>query len=83
MVPIFNKAKEKSKIFLILYCSCVYDGLLHKYHSAIETSSQPDPQASCSVADSDDVYYRFGGAAIASMLHSRYAHIKDCALADK
>ena len=34
-------------------------------------------------ADSDDVYYRFGGAAIASMLRSRYSRIKTCALTDK
>jgi len=52
----------------------VYDELLRKCHSTIESTCQSDAQPS--VADPDDVYYRFGGAAIASMLHSRYAQIK-------
>ena len=55
----------------MLNCGIVYDELLRKRHSAIETSSHPDVQST--VVDSDDVYYRFGGAAISSRLHSRYA----------
>ena len=43
--------------------------------------NQPDVQSSS--VDSDDVYYRFGGATISSMLHSRYARIKVCALSDQ
>ena len=70
----YSLPKERSKTFLILYCSSVYDELLRKCHSTIESTCQSDAQPS--VADPDDVYYRFGGAAIASMLHSRYAQIK-------
>ena len=39
---------------------------------------QKDP-----VADSEDVYYRFGGAVIASMLHSRYEKLKQHSGDDK
>lgn len=43
----------------MLYCGSVYDELLHRCHSVIETSSQPDVQSSS--VDADDVYYRFDG----------------------
>jgi len=39
---------------------------------------QKDP-----VADSEDVHYHFGGAAIASMLHSRYEKLKQHSGDDK
>ena len=42
---------------------------------------QSDAEASTSsatLADSDDVHYRFGGAAICDMLHLRYKQIKSC-----
>ena len=77
----YSLQKEESKTFLTLYCGNVYNELLHRCHSVIETSSQPDVQSTS--VDSDDVYYRFGGAGISSMLHSRYARIKVCALPDK
>ena len=38
----YSLQKEESKTFLILYCGSVYDELLHRCHSVIETSSQPD-----------------------------------------
>ena len=76
----YSLTKDDSKIFLILFCSCVYDELLRTCHSAIEVS-QPTVQSLSK--DSNDVYYRFGGAAISSMLHSRYTQIKSCALPQK
>ena len=50
--------KERAKVFLMLYCSSMYDELLCKCHSVIDTSSQPDAEASCSVINSDDIYYQ-------------------------
>jgi len=67
--------KNDAKIFLILFCGCVYDELLRACHSAIEVNQTTTQFCS---EDSDDVYYRFGGAAISSMLHSRYKQIKSC-----
>ena len=64
----------------LLFCSCVYDELLFTCHSTIEVS-QPTTQSWSK--DSDDVHYRFGGAAISSMLQSRYTQIKSCVLARK
>ena len=53
---------------------------LHQCHRIIE----PDIQASelCS-EDSEDVYYRFGGWTMRSMLHNRYTKIKSCPLNQK
>jgi len=35
-------------------------------------------QTSSRFTDGDDVYYRFGGAAICSMLKNRYKAIRNC-----
>ena len=69
-----------AKIFMILFCGCLYDELLHQCHRIIE----PDIQASelCS-EDSEDVYYRFGGSTLRNMLHNRYTKIKSCPLNQK
>jgi len=37
-----------------------------------------DDSTSSSFSDGDDVYYRFGGAAICDMLKNRYKAIKKC-----
>ena len=63
-----------------MFCSSFYDELLHCCHSSIEVSQ---PAAQSLSKDSDDTYYRFGGAPILSMLHSRYTPIKSCALPQK
>lgn len=78
---IHNRRRNLIRTFLMLYCGSIYDELLHRYHSVIETTSQPDVQSSS--VDSDDAYYHFGGVAISSMLHGRHARIKVCALSDK
>ena len=54
VVKQYSLTKDDSKIFLILFCSYVYDELLHTYHSAIEVSQ---PTAQLLSEDSDDVYY--------------------------
>ena len=76
----YSLTRDDANNFLILFCSCVYDELLRTCHSAIDTT-QPTTQAPSE--GSDDVYYRFGGAAISSMLQSRYTQIKSCILAQK
>ena len=72
--------RSDAKIFMILFCGCLYDELLRQCHRIIE----PDIQASelCS-EDSEDVYYRFGGSTMRNMLHSRYTKIKSCPLNQK
>ena len=46
-----------------------------------EITNTLDPEAivyeNLAEADSDDVYYRFGGASISDMLHLRYKRIKE------
>ena len=72
--------RSDAKIFMILFCTCLYDELLCQCRIIIE----PDRQASelCS-EDSEDVYYRFRGSAIRSMLHNRYTRIRACLLNQK
>ena len=86
----WHKLKEQHSLgnvtsctFLSLFCSCVFENLLQECHKVMQkfkklADVQKDP-----VADSEDVYYRFGGAAIASMLHSRYEKLKQHSGDDK
>ena len=80
VVMLYSLTKDDAKKFLILFCSCVYDELLRTCHSAIEVHQEPTPTC---FEDSDDVYYRFGGASLSSMLHNRYSQIKSCGLSLK
>ena len=54
----------------------MFNELLTKCHSVI----QPEDEGGSfdSGVEGDDVYYRFGGAAIASLLHGRHDKIKIC-----
>ena len=73
------KHKVKStdaKTFLILLCSSVFNELLTKCHSLIQPENEVGGVDSG--MEGEDVYYRFGGAAIASLLHGRYEKIKNC-----
>ena len=73
--------KSNAQKFLILFCDCVYEELLRQCHRVIEPDSQiPDDPTG---AESDDVYFRFGGAATCTMLHSSYTKIKSCSLNQK
>ena len=80
VVMSFSLKKQDAKYFLILFCSCIYDNLLRTCHLAIELDQETT--ASC-FEDGNDVYYRFGGASISSMLHNRYSQMKSCALSLK
>ncbi|XP_065893888.1 uncharacterized protein [Dysidea avara] len=66
---------SESKKFLIVFCSCVYDELLRQCHIAVQADRQKD--IIC-LEDTEDIYYRFGGATLCSMLHRRYDKIKVC-----
>ena len=63
---------------MIHLSSIVYHVMLEHVH----TFTSPQPQShhfDTASTDDDDVYYRFGGAALCSMLKTRYKHIRKCA----
>ena len=65
----------------MIYCGIVYDELLHQCQIAIKppaTSAPPTP-----TEDTDNVYYRFGGAAIAAMLELGYDKMQSSNCANK
>ena len=72
-----------SHTFLTLFCSCVFENLLQECHKVMQTFKKSADVQKDPVADSEDVYYRFGGAAIASMLHSKYEKLKQHSGDDK
>jgi len=77
---VYSLRGQSAKKFLILFCDCVYEELLRQCHRIIESDVQvPDT----TIVESEDVYFRFGGAAICSMLHGRYTKIKSCSLNQK
>lgn len=67
----FGLQKDDAKAFLILLSSCIFNELLSQCHSVV----QPKSTCNVDIAESDDVYYWFGSAAIASLLHGRYEKI--------
>ena len=76
----FGPQRSDAKGFLIMFCSYLFDKLLRQCHRIIE----PDIETSeLCLEDTEDVYYRFGGSTICSMLHSRYNKIKSCPLNQK
>ena len=60
---------EKYKKLMILLSSIVYDILLKVVHGHVVTSSASTSVAVSLDIDSDDVYFRFGGAILSEMLH--------------
>ena len=56
---------EDGKTFLISYCGSVYDEFLRQCRFAIQPTSVTEEGI---MEESEDVCYRFGGAALASML---------------
>ena len=67
---------------MILLSSTIYDILLceaDKHLSSTTITSDSESTASCMHnRDTDDVYFRFGGATLASMLKRRYKDIRMC-----
>jgi len=67
-------SSDTAKTFLISYFSSVYNVLLRQCQNAIKPS-EPMP-VTVVHEDTDDVYYWFGGGAIADMLKTRYSKMK-------
>ena len=68
---------EVAKIFMLIFTSEMYNKLLQYCHTQLQQAS-PDNAAAVVNDDPVDVYYRFGGATLASMLHLRYKAIRTC-----
>ena len=69
---------DSSKVMMTL-SSTVYELLLGRVESFQETLfASVDKPSHPTSNDSDDVYFRFGGAAICEMLKSHYKQIKQC-----
>ena len=60
----------------MLYCSSTLDELLRQYHKVMQSYATKVSGSVDVAGDRGDVYYQFRGAAIASMLHSRYEKLK-------
>ena len=69
MIPISSAVYE-----LLLEKSCDFQNDLKGSSSSRELMQQP-----ANSVDGDDVYLRFGGAALCDMLHQHYKQIKSCA----
>jgi hypothetical protein len=52
--------------------------MLEHVHSFCTSDQNIDASTSASYVDGDDVYYRFGGSTLASMLKLRYKNIRKC-----
>lgn len=65
----------ESNPVMMTISSAIYHCLLERISSFQCPSLE---KTSLTVEEGDDVCYRFGGAAIADMLHLRYKHIKTC-----
>ena len=62
---------------MVSLCSAVHDYLLRRVCDVQKSLLTPESSVSVS-SDIESVYYRFCGAAIASMLHSRYTKCQTC-----
>ena len=70
-------AVPESNPIMITISSVTYNFFLeHVAH--FQTNTEATTTSLTITADSDDVHYRFGGAAICDMLHLRYKQIKSC-----
>jgi len=74
----YSLKKPDAKKFMISFV-IVCIKLLRQCHRIIE----PFVQTPDSGANSEDVYFCFGGAAMCSTLHNRYTKIKNCASSQK
>ena len=62
---------------MLIFLMEAYNKLLKHSHAVLRSLVPSDsPCTTHAEADSVDVYYRFGGAALASMLHGRYKAMK-------
>ena len=75
-----SSKSEAAKNFMLVFLSEVYKELLNKCHGVLKPISPELQSASC---DPLDVYYRFGGATLASMLHNCYTIMKSGTISQK
>ena len=71
---------DVAKTFMIVLTSEVYNEILRRCHVMLQP---PALDAKAVTPDPIDVYYRFGGATLANMLHTRYKAIKTCPVTRK
>ena len=69
---------DEQRKFMIRFSSSIYDILLRAVHTKVAEITMANNIGTATTAveaDQDDVYFRFGEATLASMLHSRYSDI--------
>ena len=71
---------DAAKIVMLVFLSEVYKELLSRCHDVLKPVSPVQGSASC---DPVDVYYRFGGATLVSMLHNCYEIMKSGTFSQK
>ena len=70
---------DDNKKFMISFSSAIFDTLLREVHARVAQISMAASSITVSQGDDDDdVYFRFAGATLASMLHNRYNDIRKC-----
>jgi len=74
-----NGVSSESNPIMISVSSAIYAVLLEQARD-YQTSLISKPQSSKNLVgnEGDDVYFRFGGAALCDMLHLHYKQIKEC-----
>ena len=60
---------------MVSVCACMYDHMMKTLAEKLKLEHQESP-STCTPDEPDEVYYRFCGGALASMLHTRYEKIK-------
>jgi len=72
-------SKNDKKTFTMMFSSAIFNYFLRQCHSLLELK-----QIAIAIVEDDQVtYLRFGGAALASMLHLRYDKMKDAKFDEK
>ena len=69
-------AKEVHNPVLIAVCSAVFDYLMQRVAKHQQKEQCDGDHVLLSLDQEEGVYYRFGGAALAAMLHLRYDQLK-------
>jgi len=73
-----NDVLVESNPVMITVSSAIYALLLERARDYQISLICSEPSRPASVTDGDDVYLRFGGAALCNMLHLHYKQIKSC-----
>ena len=85
-ITLYSRSETSSsaaKIFMLVFLSEAYKELLHNCHLAISMPISSQQSTSTVTSDPLDVYYRLGGAALASLLHNCYKATKSSTTSNK